>query len=375
MISSQEDHAVQVRGAAGDATLLIVGDTNLQGRSNPSEAFQHVLPVLQGADVRFGHLEGLLSTPSPDPLAPDIPHKDGWRHSHPGMVTGFAAFDVLCCASNVSYGASAVLETITTLDAAGIAFCGIGRNVSEARRPATLERQGVRFGFLSYTSVFWPVSHAAGPSTPGVATVRASTAYQPGRRALEMPGAPPLVLTTPDPGELRALGEDVSRLREGVDVLVVSCHWGVSGSFEVADYQRAVGRAAIQAGADVVVGHHPHVVQGVEVYQGKPIFYSLGNFAFDWPKMRGRALDGLLVRCTVTGRALSSVSFVPVRRNQDNLVEVCSPERTVGRATVERVKALSEENGTKFSVEGAEVVLHGIATNTSRKVSPPYVSP
>jgi len=305
MISSQEDDAVQVRAAAGDATLLIVGDTNLQERSHPEDAFRHVLPILEKADVRFGHLEGLLSTPSPDPNAPDIPHKDRWHHSHPAMVAGLAAaFDVLCCASNVSYGASAILETVTTLDAAGVAHCGIGRNMAEARRPAVMARKGVRFGFLSYTSVFWPVGHAAGPSPPGAAPVRATTAYQPGRRALEMPGAPPLVLTTPDPGELRALEEDVSRFREGVDVLVVSCHWGVSGSHEVAGYQRAVGRAAIQAGADVVVGHHPHVIQGIEVYQGKPIFYSLGNFAFDWEKMRGRALDGLLVRCTVTGRAL-----------------------------------------------------------------------
>jgi len=121
-----------------------------------------------------------------------------------------------------------------------------------------------------------------------------------------------------------------------------------------------VGRAAIQAGADVVVGHHPHVVQGVEVYQGKPIFYSLGNFAFDWPKMRGRALDGLLVRCTVTGRALSSVSFVPVRRNQDNLVEVCSLESAVGRATLEDVRTLSHPFGTELVVEGPTVRVAGV---------------
>ena len=76
-------------------------------------------------------------------------------------------------------------------------------------------------------------------------------------------------------------------------------HWGVSSSDEAIDYQREIGRAAVEAGADLVMGHHPHRVQEIEVVGRHPIFYSMGNFAFDWQAMAGRDLDGVLVRCRV----------------------------------------------------------------------------
>ncbi len=350
----------------GGVTLLLAGDTNLQNRSNPAEVFAHVLPTLKAADVLFGHLESPFSMPSSDPAAPDIPHKNGWRHSDPAMVEGFVAagFAAVGCASNVMYGRQTILKSLSTLDASGIGHCGAGRNWEEARRPAVVERRGVRFGFLSYTSVFWPVGHAAGPDTPGVATIKAITAYQPSPRALEMPGAPPLVITMPDPIELGAMERDVRRLREQVDVMVISCHWGVSSSNLVMDYQRAVGRAAINAGADIVIGHHPHVVQGIEVWQGRPIFYSLGNFAYDWEKMRGKNLDGLLVCCIIRDHQLVHVSFVPVRRNSENLVEMLNPADGAGHKTVEQVRILSAEMNTELSVQGSAVVVGGIAVPT-----------
>jgi poly-gamma-glutamate synthesis protein (capsule biosynthesis protein) len=344
-------------------TLLLVGDTNVQNRAEPAQAFVHVMPMLREADVLFGQLEGPLSPPSDDPLNPDIPHKERWRHSDPAMVQGFTAagFAAVSCASNVTYGARAILTSLATLDAAGIGHCGAGRTIAEARKPAIVERRGVRFGFLSYTSVFWPIGHAAGPETPGVATIKATTAYQPHPRTLEMPGAPPTVITTPDPHELAAMERDVRALRSEVDVLVISCHWGVSNSTEVVDYQRAIGRAAISAGADIVFGHHPHLIQEIEVWQGRPIFYSLGNFAFDWEKMRGRALDGILVRCTVRNRTLERVAFVPVRRDAQNLVAPLNPTEDDGQAMIEHVLTLSQKNSTHFAVENGEVVVEGIS--------------
>lgn len=353
----------------GDAvTLLLAGDTNLQDRRDPADAFRHVLPTLRAADALFGQLEGPLSPPSDDPAAPDIPHKAGWRHSDPAMVAGLTAagFAAVGCASNVTYGARAILTSLATLDAAGIAHCGAGRTLLEARQPAIVERRGVRLGFLSYTSVFWPVGHAAGPDRPGVATVRATTAYQPHPRTLEMPGAPPLVVTAPDAGELAALVEDVRRLRERADVVVVSCHWGVSGSDEIADYQRAVGRAAIAAGADLVIGHHPHVLQAIEVWRGRPIFYSLGNFAFDWAKMRGRHLDGLLVRCLIRDRRPARVSFVPARRDGENSIALLDPAAGAGREIVERVRDLSTGTGVALSLEDAEVAVGGVGEGAVR---------
>ena len=177
--------------------------------------FINNLPVLEerffetSPDLLFGQLESPLSTPSSDPANPDIPHKYLWRHSHPEMVKGLeaAGFAAVSCASNVTYGSEAILNSLSTLDSAGIGHCGAGRNLEESRRPALIERGGVRFGFLSYTSVFWPVGHAAGPDAAGVTTIKAATAYQPGPRALEMPGAPPLIVTTPDQAELEAMAD------------------------------------------------------------------------------------------------------------------------------------------------------------------------
>ena len=345
----------------GDAvTLLLVGDTNLQNRDHPAEAFSRVLPTLRAADVLFGHLEGLLSTPSAAPAVPDIPYKSGWRHSDPAMVEGLTAagFAAVSCASNVTYGSSAILDSLAALEGAGIASCGAGRNLEEAHRPAVVLRNGISFGFLSYTSVFWPVGHAAGPATPGVATIKATSAYQPHPRTLEMPGVPPTVITRPDEQELQRMVENVRRLRERVDVVVVSCHWGVSESHQVTDYQRIIGRAAIDAGADVVIGHHPHVLQGVEIWHHRPIFYSLGNFAFDWDRkdMLARK-DGLLVHCVIHRKRLAQVSFVPARRNNDNLIELLRPDERIGREMAEQVRSLSAEFGTELSVEGSEVVV------------------
>lgn len=340
--------------------LILVGETNIQERENPVDAFRYVLPMLKSADVLFGHLEAPLTQPSQDPALPDIPHKDGWRHSSSDMVEAFSAagFAAVSLASNVMYGRQAIWDTIETLDRAGIQHCGAGRNLEEARKPAIVLSRGVRFGFLSYTSVFWPVGHAAGANTPGVATVRAYTAYQPSRRTLEMPGAPPIVITWADPTELQTMEMDIRALRDLVDIVVVSMHWGISSSNQMIDYQREVGQAAIRAGADLVMGHHPHCPQGIEIVEGRPIFYSLGNFAFDWYKMRGRNLEGMLLKCTIRQRILERVAFVPVRRNQENLVEILDPSQEPGNTIVDQVRELSAAYGTTLTTADNEVVVN-----------------
>ena len=233
-----------------------VGDVNLQHRADPGGAFARVAAELAAADMLYGNLEGpLAGAADRNP----IPHKRGWVHSDPTMVSGLrdAGFAFVSCASNVTYPPSAALRSLAVLDAHAIAHAGAGRTLAEARRPAIVERRGLRCGLLSYTSVFWPHGHAAGPESPGVATVRIDTAYEPGPRVLEMPGAAPTVRTTPDPEELAACVRDITKLRPQVDLLVVAMHWGISGSTGLAEYQRTVGHAAVDAGADLVLGCPP----------------------------------------------------------------------------------------------------------------------
>ncbi|MBS2536651.1 CapA family protein [Catenulispora sp. NF23] len=320
--------------------LMLAGDVNLQGRTDPASAFQHVRDLLATADVRFVNLEGVLCGPGQDPQTPDIAHKPNWRHSAPEMVEGLAAagIDAVSVANNVTFPPKAMLTGLSTLDSAGIAHCGAGADLSAAHRPVVSERDGVRFGFLAYTAICWPFGMAAGPQTPGVATLRASTSYVPDLRSAEVPGRPPRVLTEPYPHELAAMVRDVEALRTGCDVLVLSCHWGVAGD-EVCDYQRTIGRAAIDAGADLVMGHGPHSVQGIELHRGRPIFYSLGNFVFDWPAMAGRHLDGLVLHCGIEDRRLRSVQVHPVRRGEDNDVRPLSGDDA--RAALSRLTTLS----------------------------------
>ncbi|GAB1690745.1 CapA family protein [Krasilnikovia sp. M28-CT-15] len=268
--------------------ILLGGDVNIN-RDAPVTALQPLASVLADADIRFVNLEGPLCDPSADPFSPDIPHKPGWRHSPPRMVDGLlaAGIDVVSCANNVNYPPTAALASIDVLDRYGIAHCGAGVDRAAARSPAVVERAGARVGFLAYTSIFFPYGHAAGDRQPGVATARAETSYRPDPRVAEVPGRPPVVCTVADPGDLAALRDDVRRLRDQVDVVVFSMHWGVPGD-GLCDYQRQIAHAAIDAGADVIAGHGTHDVHGVEFHRSRPILYGLGNLVFDWPPMCGR---------------------------------------------------------------------------------------
>ncbi|MCG8544419.1 MAG: CapA family protein [Alphaproteobacteria bacterium] len=352
---------------AEDVTLLLVGDTNVQNRADPPEVFRHVMPTLRDADILFGQLEGPLSPPPADPNAASIDHKERWRHSDPRMVEAFqaAGFAAVACASNVCYPPQAALDSIATLDAAGIKHCGAGPDLAAARAPAIVDAKDTRFGFLSYTSVFWPTGHAATTTAPGCATVKAYTAYQPDRRALEMPGADPIIVTFPDAEELAAMQRDVAKLQEETDIVIVSCHWGVSSSTKPVAYQQAIGRAAIDAGADIVFGHHPHVIQGAEIHAGKPIFYSLGNFAFDWERMTGRHLDGLMLRIVVRDKQVRDIAALPVMRDSENLVAVQDPAGAPGSAIVDAFVERSQTFGTDIIHRGSDVTLCAAGTRAA----------
>lgn len=323
--------------------LVIAGETNIQNRENPVSALAGVLPVLEAADLRFLHLEGPLCEPSEDPADPDIPHKERWRHSHPDMVRALteAGIDAVSCASNVSYPQTAALRSAQVLRQAGVAFAGVGETRAAARRPAIFRHGDLRIGVLSFTTVFWPSRHAADRDTPGTAVIRAGTAYRPGRRALEMPGAPPEVVTWVEPSDAEELQAEIRALKQETDIAILSCHWGVSSSPEPTDYQRQLARLAIDAGIDIVVGHHPHVIQPIEFHNGKPIFYSLGNFAFDWPKMHDRHKDGLMLRFDFDGSERRRIRLVPVMRDADNQVTPLSLSSADGARIVARLKELS----------------------------------
>lgn len=346
--------------AAGDVALLFMGDMNLQDRADPAEAFRHTLSTLRAADFRFCNLEMALVPPSTDPLRPDIEHKYLWRHSHPSQVRGLVAagFDAVGFGSNVAYPADqTVMPTIAVLREAGIPHTGSGANLAEAHRPLIIERKGVRIGIIHLNSLVWPENHRAGAGKPGVATLRATTSYQPHRRIHEMPGGPARVLTAPLPSDLERMLALIHELRPKADLVVLSMQWGISSSSEVADYQKIAARAAIDAGADLVFGHGPHVMQAVELRRGKPICYSLGNFAFDWERQR-KNVDGLLLRVTLRDKKVVRAALVPLKRDAQNNPVLLDPASGLGAGMAAELVALSGGPGrAPLAVEGREIVI------------------
>jgi poly-gamma-glutamate synthesis protein (capsule biosynthesis protein) len=340
--------------------LGLVGETNVN-RAKPETAFEKVQPLLDRADVLFGHFETTLAgTPSDNDDMPDLPFKRGWRHSKPENAKAWktAGFDAVGVASNVSGSIDSTLLVVQELDALGIPHAGVGANFVEARKPAIVEKNGVRFGFLSYTSVFYSQFVPALGKRPGAATVKAAMSIVPSWRSEEMPGAVPAVKTWLDENEKALMLEDIAKLRPQVDYVVLSNHWGVSSDERVQDYQCEFAHAAIDAGADVIMGHHPHRPQGIEIYKGKAVYYSLGNFAFDWQFLRNSMKEGMIAYASFENGAAVKYSFVPVRREDDsNDVAPLPLDSQAGAAVIETVRRLSQPFGTKVEVMGDEVVV------------------
>jgi len=335
-------------------TIDLVGDINLKRdhRLRAEHAFDLVDAELSGADVRLGNLEGAFFDP-----AVELDYKPGWFHLEPEMAPALAGrFDAVGCANNVHHGA-AIASSTAILDQLGIAHAGAGGDVDGARAPAIFTKGGLRFGLLSYTSVFWPTGHAATRTQPGVATIKAFTAYEPTTRVVEMPGAAPVIRTWPDQSELASAQADVRALRSQVDVLVVYCHWGVTGSNDPTEYQRTIGHALVDAGANIVAGSHPHQPQPVERYAGGLIFYSLGNFIFGWQKFRQATRDGLLARVSLVDGKVGNCELLPVQRTPEDQVAILDADNADGARIFGLVDGRSRALGTQLHVEAGRIVV------------------
>lgn len=242
--------------------LLAVGDIFIRDE-DAAPYFDATGPILRAADITFGNCE------------------QAYAGNYPAVVPALkraAGFDIMAFAMNhaLDFGEEPFLRTIELLRENGVAVVGAGRNIDEARRPVVVERNGVRVGFLAYSSIQVP-GYAAGPGRPGIAPLRAHTAYH--EQFEDAPGTPPRIRTFVHDEDLSAMVHDIAQLRQEADVVVLSLHWGPLLRYsELAEYQPTTARIAIDAGADLVLGHHPHIMKGVETYRGKVIFYSVNHF-------------------------------------------------------------------------------------------------
>ncbi|MFF2347585.1 CapA family protein [Pseudarthrobacter sp. NPDC058119] len=258
-------------------TVLAVGDIG-PDRVDAAELFELNREVLQSADVTFGQLEFVLSDQGS--RLPQVRHTVKAKPSDAKALVE-AGFDVISFAGNhcMDFGAEAMLDTAEHLAAAGAKVVGVGADIRAARRPAVVQHGRTEISFLSYSSVL-PHSFWATENRPGCAPMRAFTVYE--QVEHDQPGTPARIHTFPHREDLDNLVQDIRREKLLGRFVVVSVHWGIHFiPAQIADYQRDVAHAAVDAGADAIIGHHAHILKGIEIYRGVPIFYSLANFAMD----------------------------------------------------------------------------------------------
>jgi len=238
--------------------LIAVGDIMLSGSAAAvfkvkgySHAFRDrsLAKITSRADASFGNLEYPITRSG-------FPFQDK-KYTFRGPAESLnaikaAGFDLLSLANNhiMDYGLQGLTDTIRQCKRNKLVCAGAGTDLASASSPGILARRGIRYGLLAYSMTF-PEEFWATQDRPGTAH--------------------------PDWAQV---GNDIRDLRLKVDILVVSFHWGEELRIEPKKYQVDYAHYAIASGADMVVGHHPHVPQPVEIYEGKPIFYSLGNYAF-----------------------------------------------------------------------------------------------
>ena len=278
ILAAAEPQGSLVLLAGGDVTLgyhlpEFQKELMARGMSATESAaypFARIAAITRAADLFLVNLEGTLTTQG-QPVEKSFNFK---AEPQDVAILQTAGVDVVSLANNhaLDYSAEGLRQTRATLLRAGIAAFGAGRDLAEARRPAILERNGVRVGFLGYLFMgdhtIEPEVIYAGPGRPGAAGTHKDL-----------------------PTLLSWIREDVTALHPQVDLLVVVFHGGRESSNMIEPYQRQVAETAVAAGADLLVGHHPHTLQGLEQIEGATGAYSLGNLmvAGNWNPRRKEA--------------------------------------------------------------------------------------
>jgi poly-gamma-glutamate synthesis protein (capsule biosynthesis protein) len=270
-----------------ETTLLAVGDvmlsrhvgTKIRQANDPSLPFLKLKEQLSGADITFGNLE----SPFYDqgyPVTEGMTFK-----AEPGTIQGLidSGFDILSLANNHfgDQGQAGMKYTFNWLDQHHLKYTGAGKDFSEAHQPTILEKNGIKFAFLGYGQLN--------------CSAYGSTETKAGFACLD----------------LEQMEKDVKEAKKQADLVVVSMHAGTEYTNQSTQKQKDFARAAIDSGAKLVLGHHPHVVQTTEKYKDGFIIYSLGNFVFDqmWSQ---ETREGVMAQCQFEDKELKSVEFIPI---------------------------------------------------------------
>jgi poly-gamma-glutamate capsule biosynthesis protein CapA/YwtB (metallophosphatase superfamily) len=304
-------------------TILAVGDVMVGGSmtswvndSGPDYPFARIRDLIGQADIAICNLEapyGIRGKPFNKKFTFLVPPKqiEGLRN---------AGFDAVAMANNhtMDYGPEPLKITLKLLDSLGIAHSGAGMNLKDARQPAIVERNGIKVAFLSYSRVH-PTQFWATPKKPGTAP-----AYE------------------------SHINEDIKKAKTLAGLVVVSFHWGAELMDSPKQYQKDLAHLCIDQGADLVLGHHPHILQGLELYKGKLIAYSLGNFAFG--SRSRKCTESVILKATLDSNGLRRMELVPLCVDNNKIFFQSTPlSGPDGFKLLERLAGLSQKLGFTFA--------------------------
>ena len=317
-------------------TIVAVGDIMLGGtaaeiliREGYDYPFKQVAGLLSNADTVIGNLEGPLTSICNSSI--DLEKEYVFRSPAEKVAPALkkAGFNLLSLANNhiLDYGVQGMNDTINALNKQGISSVGAGENSSQARAGRIINTDNGRLGFLSYSLTF-PESFWATDTSPG-------TAF----------------------GHEKQITLDIKRLKNLTDNVIVSFHWGREKTTELRPYQPKLARAAIDAGASLVLGHHPHILQAIEKYKDGLIIYSLGNFVFG--SYSQDAKTSLIARITLNEGRFHSAEFIPI--NVYNSEVIFQPQilaNAASEAVFGHINQLSQATNTRLNQLNSRGYLH-----------------
>jgi hypothetical protein len=265
---------------ANTLTIAAVGDITID-RERPETALVHVRNAMQASSLSFANFEGAFSDkcdPIPGAkLAVTVP---------PANAVGLAGIDVVALANNhvLDAGFGGLRTTIDAIQALGACTIGAGLDEEAAWKPAIKQVGTERIGFLSFAAVF-PQGWNATGSIGGIACIR-SADYYAARHPLDFaPGQQPRTITVMVESDWQKMERSIAALRDKVDRIVVSAHWGdYSRPYVITRFEREAARRLARAGVDLIIGHHHHCLRGGEFLENTPVLYGLGNLVFDFPR-------------------------------------------------------------------------------------------
>ncbi len=265
----------------GDVILGRTVHTIMTRLNDYSAPFRLVADELKKSDLTIANLECSLSdniTPPTDPFTFSFMT---FTAGADGLA--LSGVDAVTQANNhsMNFGAQGMRDTLAALDQRKIRHFGIGENLTEARQPVIFETNGRRIAILGYDGITG-TTYGATDSTAGTA-----------------------------PLDVDLMAEDIAAARQAADIVIPFVHWGIEYQLVPSEAQRSIAKNAIDVGADMVIGSHCHWVQGMEIYNGKPIIYSLANFVFDqdWSL---ETKQGLIMHLVFRPNGLAAIRFVPV---------------------------------------------------------------